>query len=377
MRTLLYLSIPSFADTDITILPGLTKNFRVSYAMIITNRESNFSMLEIEQFCNAHNILFIPLFVIRRQRDPRIVFEYAKMFKIANAFKTDLIYSFCFDHPLLSICSYRLDNRRTVIFIHDVKFHSSSRYLGISRLGRKITINRFQYFQVFSNSQATIFRQLYPKKIVYVIKQYLKNFERFTANANINDVKGENVRFLFFGRVLPYKGLKTLIHAINKLAMKYSNFELVIAGLCDDWEKSYEPLITNKDVINKMIGKIANKDIPNLFRSCHYLILPYKDATQSGPLLIAYNYYLPVIASNIEAFRENIRDSYNGFLFDYKDISQLVKLLEDAVSRSMSDYILLRQNVKEFVENNISLEIILRDYDRMFEEISDNLSKVL
>ena len=43
-------------------------------------------------------------------------------------------------------------------------------------------------------------------------------------------------------------------------------------------------------------------------------MLPYQDVAQSGPHMIAYNYNLPVIASDIEGFAERVEDGENSFL---------------------------------------------------------------
>ena len=42
----------------------------------------------------------------------------------------------------------------------------------------------------------------------------------------------------------------------------------------------------------------------NLMASHHFLVLPYRDATQSGPLATAVAYELPVIAPDFGCFTE-------------------------------------------------------------------------
>ena len=52
-------------------------------------------------------------------------------------------------------------------------------------------------------------------------------------------------------------------------------------------------------------------------------MLPYQDVAQSGPHMIAYNYNLPVIASDIDGFAERVEDGVNGFLFRVNDKESL------------------------------------------------------
>lgn len=43
-------------------------------------------------------------------------------------------------------------------------------------------------------------------------------------------------------------------------------------------------------------------------------MLPYQDVAQSGPHMIAYNYNLPVIASDINGFVERVEDGKMVFI---------------------------------------------------------------
>ena len=56
-------------------------------------------------------------------------------------------------------------------------------------------------------------------------------------------------------------------------------------------------------------------------------MLPYESATQSGPSLVAVNYGIPIIASNIPAFKEHIIDGVNGFLFENGSDENLSNLI--------------------------------------------------
>src|SRR5690606_33793125 len=118
------------------------------------------------------------------------------------------------------------------------------------------------------------------------------------------------------------------------------------------------------------IGYISNKDIADLFEKAHYLILPYKDATQSGPLMIAYNYNLPVIASDIVAFQETVKDGVSGFLYKLKDPIDLESKLEEACLRKEEDYLKLLQDQKSFVQEQFSSKIIAEKYIKMFNNFN-------
>ena len=168
-------------------------------------------------------------------------------------------------------------------------------------------------------------------------------------------------RLLFFGYIRRYKRLDLLLEAFRTLANAgVINLELVVAGSCDDWG-AYQQLINDRMRIDARIGMVANKDIPDLVSSCHYLILPYQDATQSGVLSLAYHYNKPVIASDIEAFADDVIPGRTGYVFKSLSHDSLVSVLKAVSSQHESAYEALTQNVREFRTQH-SLESRVADY---------------
>ena len=106
-----------------------------------------------------------------------------------------------------------------------------------------------------------------------------------------------------------------------------------------------------------------------MFTTAHYLVLPYNDATQSGPLMIAYNYNLPVIVSNLAAFREVVEEDVSGYFYDLNDPNGLERVLEAALLKNGDDYQLLLNRLKLYIEVNFSDEIISEKYVAMFEDV--------
>lgn len=99
-------------------------------------------------------------------------------------------------------------------------------------------------------------------------------------------------------------------------------------------------------------------------------MLPYQDVAQSGPHMIAYNYNLPVIASDIEGFAERVEDSENGFLFRVNDKESLKDAITKAAMMSTSDYQRMKDNLKTYVAENNSLEAVSKKYIEYFDKIS-------
>ena len=129
----------------------------------------------------------------------------------------------------------------------------------------------------------------------------------------------------------------------------------------------YEKMIEGHDNIKAKFDFVPDEMIPVLFCSASYLVQPYQKITQSGPTMIAYNYNLPVIGSNIEGFKERIEDGITGFLFEKDNVEDLKRVLESCIEQKESEYYTIKANLKSFVEREYSKKAVLLRYSDMFE----------
>jgi glycosyltransferase involved in cell wall biosynthesis len=135
------------------------------------------------------------------------------------------------------------------------------------------------------------------------------------------NVAGHYKTLLFFGQIAPYKGLDILISALNIFRSKRNDWRLIIAGNIKEghnehWRK-IQSLIQQFKLDDNIIAKIefiADRDVEQYFKAADVAMLPYRDIFQSGVLSLAYNFGLPVIASDVGAFREDIVKGETGFI---------------------------------------------------------------
>lgn len=132
----------------------------------------------------------------------------------------------------------------------------------------------------------------------------------------------EDRAILFFGRIVPYKGLEHLLQALRPLVEeKQANYKLIIAGEpkkgCEEYlreiEKSIERDFAPGQVILQM-QFIPDDELELYFKGADLLVLPYKDIFQSGVLFLSYSFGLPVVATDVGSFREEIVEGSTGFL---------------------------------------------------------------
>jgi glycosyltransferase involved in cell wall biosynthesis len=216
---------------------------------------------------------------------------------------------------------------------------------------------RLKNFHVFSKYQLSVITKLLPKKKHYYAPLALKDLGSSKVTPP-NDV----IRFLFFGYIREYKRLDLLINSFQNLYISgINNIELDIVGDCDNWEY-YQSMITVSQGIKTRIEVIPNKDIPDIISSCHYLVLPYQDGTQSGVLNFAYQYNKPVIASDIDSFKEFIVDGSTGFFFKSESQESLSSVMKDVILRHNTVYEDLKENISAFVKKEFSGGQIITKY---------------
>jgi glycosyltransferase involved in cell wall biosynthesis len=343
--------------------------------VIIPSKRANYTEGELRDYCETHQIRFQAFPLKYRFRDPRVIATYLDIIRAIKKADPDLVYFTNFDQVYINLLLLLIKRKKMIIGFHDVENHSNTRFDYLTNIGKNVLFKRFGHFLTYSESQAALLKKRYPVKKVYTVPLPLIGFGepirgiRHRDDLHISADK-KMIYFLFFGNILFYKGLDILLQSIDRLSKKYDHFRLVIAGRSvDNWEEKYEPLVKNKQVLIKEVRFIENNEIAGFFDMADYVILPYRDTTQSGPLMISYHYNVPVIASNAIGFREFIQPGTSGYMFDLAKENDLDRALEEALHRPREEYLKLKADQKKYVEENFSIESIVRKYENMFNDV--------
>ncbi|MFI0367200.1 glycosyltransferase family 4 protein [Actinomadura sp. 1N219] len=134
-------------------------------------------------------------------------------------------------------------------------------------------------------------------------------------------------RLLFFGIVRPYKGLDVLLRA---LAEGPDDVALAVAGEFWGGLDDTRELINSLDLTSRVElrpGYVPAADVPGLFAAADALVLPYRTATASQNVWMAYEYGLPVIATDVGGFAGQIRDGVDGLVCTPDDVPSLAAAL--------------------------------------------------
>lgn len=370
MKRLFYLSTSAFSDNQVSILHHFKQQYSVTYGVIIPCRNSNYTATELETYALEAGIDLILFKLKYRFRDPRLFISYANLVRTVLSQKPDVIFFANFDQLYLNLLLLLLPKGKTIIALHDVENHSNISFDKLKSLGKNLLISRFERFMTYSESQAQILRKRIPGKQIYSIALPLIDFGPLPV---VN--KPAQRTLLFFGNILYYKGLDILLNALGQMQSLNDRFRLVIAGRCDDWKTVYQPLVEGIKNVNVHIRFIENDEIPQLFAETDYLVLPYRDTTQSGPLMVAYNYNIPVLCSLASGFDEFTDPTLTPPRFDINNLQSVITSLKNAVECSSEEYNTQKSRQALFVKKRFSAEELTRNYLRMFADVAHKKSK--
>jgi glycosyltransferase involved in cell wall biosynthesis len=176
-------------------------------------------------------------------------------------------------------------------------------------------------------------------------------------------VEDSDKTILFFGRIRPYKGLEYLLAAYHLLlADKRANYRLIVAG--EPKKGSEEYLQEIRQTVEKEFAQgqvilriqfIPDEDMELYLKGADVLVLPYKEIFQSGVLFLAYSFGLPVVATDVGSFREEIVEGRTGFLCKPGDPAELAKALETYFASDLYKNLKVRRpELKDYANANHS-----------------------
>ncbi|GAB6011005.1 glycosyltransferase [Viscerimonas tarda] len=146
-----------------------------------------------------------------------------------------------------------------------------------------------------------------------IYDQYKEKIDKEIACKQLN-IDAAKKTALFFGFIRDYKGLDILIEATNYLP---DDYQLVIAGECYGSFEKYAQLINSSSLKNQIVvfEQYINDDmVTTLFSAADVLVLPYRSATQSGVVALAYQLETPMVATDVGALGETLKSTETGIV---------------------------------------------------------------
>lgn len=222
--------------------------------------------------------------------------------KIQKRIQPDIIHYLTGDFSIAPYILFQRRNKQYFYTVHDLHPHEVNK-MGIFATilhhyiiwGYRILTKKIDNLTTCSYTQYTELKKNFPKKnICYTHFPTLITEQIIKGNQQVPETIREKEYILFFGNVNYYKGIDLLTKAFQDSYLQ-KTCKLVIAGKGEN--HAGENIIR----INRFID---DSELVDLFQKAALVVYPYRSATMSGVLSLAYYFHKPVLASAIPFFLE-------------------------------------------------------------------------
>ena len=233
-----------------------------------------------------------------------------------------------FDRTLLMLY-YKWMGKRIVLTAHNVNAgRRDTNDSLLNRLSLKVQYRLADHIFVHTDKMKSELLEQFGKQggavtvIPFGINNAVPNTDLTPAEAKRRlGIGPAEKTILFFGAIRPYKGVEHLLAAFERVASSDEGYRLIIAGEPKKGSEKYLREIQEtiqhsscREQVMQQITYIPDEQTELYFKAADVLALPYTEVFQSGVLFLAYSFGLPVIASDVGSFRDDIIAGKTGYV---------------------------------------------------------------
>ena len=264
-------------------------------------------------------------------------FNWIKAASLIKKEKADLVV-FDWWHPFFSFCHFTISflikplYKNKILFItENVISHEANI---VDKILTKLGLQNASSFLALSEKVEKDLGFVTKMRKIYRSELPVYDCYNFDDQKKIQHTKkdfgfDENSKLLlFFGYIRKYKGLDLLLDALAELIKKDSSFNLLIAGEFYDDEKVYTDKVESLQLqahVKLLNEFIPNEEVSKYFEPSDLVVLPYRSATQSGILNLAYGFLKPVLVTNVGGLAEFVDNGKTGYVIKPDSKEDLVK----------------------------------------------------
>jgi glycosyltransferase involved in cell wall biosynthesis len=289
-----------------------------------------------------------------------------------------------FDRTLLMLY-YKLLGKKVVFTAHNV--NAGKRDLNDSLLNRLTLKAQYQFADhIFVHTEQMKSELSHefgiPEKKVTVIpfgiNNAVPNTQLTPAEAKRRlGIDTAEKTILFFGAIRPYKGVEHLVAAFQRIAARDENYRLIVAGepkkgseqYLRDIKQTIEGDASRAHIIQK-IEFVPDEETELYFKAADVLVLPYTEVFQSGVLFLAYSFGLPVIATDVGSFRDDIVPGETGYLARSCSAGDLGNAIETYFKSELYKSLdRRREEIRQFANARNSWNVVGEKTCKVYEEL--------
>ena len=153
----------------------------------------------------------------------------------------------------------------------------------------------------------------------------------------------EQTVLLFFGFVRPYKGLDVLLEALPTVLSEVPAHLLVVGEMWGN-KAEYKAQIERLNLLSHVTlidQYVPNEHLGRYFGAADIVVLPYRSATQSAVVQLAFGFGKPVITTRVGGLAEAVVDQVNGLIVPPENTGALAEAVfrfyHDGLGASLKD----------------------------------------
>jgi len=241
----------------------------------------------------------------------------------------------------------RMKDRPMVIFIcHNVLPHDGSK---IDKVALRLALASGDGFIVHSKADGVVLHDCFPQANIKVSP--LPTFGKLGQDSQpvfpLNLPRDCSI-LIFFGFIRPYKGLDTLLDA---LALVKKAVHLLVVGEFWEGQAKYEDQIDRLNLGGRVT--LVNEYVPDELLGAYIsksdvAVLPYKSATQSAVVQVAFGHNVPVITTDVGGLPEAVIDGQTGLIVPAQNPIALAAAIDRFIGEDLGSQ--FRKNIQQETE---------------------------
>jgi glycosyltransferase involved in cell wall biosynthesis len=179
----------------------------------------------------------------------------------------------------------------------------------------------------------------------------------------------ERPTLLFFGRLEYYKGLDIFIRAVELAAARIPELRAIVAGRGVEATRC-RGLVTKPELFDWREGFVAHDAVRNTFSEASVIVLPYREASQSGVIPLAFGFGRPVIATAVGGLPEVVENGVNGVLVPVAEPESIAQAIVTMVGDRDLLERLARGAMASVTEGDLSSRKVAEMHLRAYGEVA-------
>ncbi len=199
----------------------------------------------------------------------------------------------------------------------------------------------------------------------------LMHLELFEKEGIKREEHPNEFHILFIGRIVKLKGVQYVIDIVNEIKDDFPEVRFIVAGdgeYLPELEKQVLDLNLENHV--KFSGNLSRQEVKQQLTNCDLFILPSMSEGRPRVLIEAMAMQKPMIATDVGAVSDIVKDNKNGFLVKPNDIESLKEKIVWALKNKdkIKEMGLNNKKILEGIKEDYTMENYVKKYSKILKE---------